>query len=289
VTRLWPLDLGTAELAPDPYRPGGWLLRVDGVAQSYVDLADLTHLEFEYTRRMAWVIDSAAPAGRPLRVLHLGGGALTLPRYIAATRPGSAQVVVERDAALAALIERELPLPPDAGIEIRIDDARAAVDGGLGAVDPFDLVVTDVYQAAQMPRSVASSEFAAGIAGLLHSAGTYAANVADLPPLAFSKVQVATLRTAFPDVCLIAEPGVLRGRRYGNVILAATPRPRGLPTARIARMSARDAFPSRLLHGDALDGFVAGAKPATDATATDLDGVRPPPGHHLITISKPDT
>jgi spermidine synthase len=259
------VDLGIAELAPDPYRPGGWLLRVDGVAQSYVDLADPTYLEFEYMRRMAWIVDAAAPPTAPLRTLHLGGGALTLPRYVAATRPGSAQVVVERDSALADLIQRELPLPADAGIEIRIGDARAAVD--QGDPDGFDLVLADVYSAARMPHSVASAEYAAAVANLMRPDGVYAVNVADLPPLAFSKVQAATLRTAFADVCVIAEPGLLRGRRYGNVILAATGRPDGLPATRIARVSARDVFRSRLIHGDALDGFMAGADPVTDATA----------------------
>jgi hypothetical protein len=282
---VWPVDFGTAELVRDATRPGGWLLKVDGVAQSYVDLVDLAHLEFEYTQRMAWVIDSVP--GRALRVLHLGGGGLTLPRYIAVTRPGSAQVVVERDAALVALVQRELPLPAGAGIEIVIADARAAVDeGGFAGyvaanAGGFDLVLADVYQAAQMPPSVASTEFAAAVARLLRPDGTYVANVADMPPLAFSKVQAATLGTAFTDVCLLAEPGLLRGRRYGNVVLAATNDPSGLPVERIARLSARDPFPSRLVHGDALDGFIAGARPATDATATgtavrrNLDGWSP--------------
>src|SRR2546429_3185620 len=102
-------EFGATELVADPGRAHGWTLLVDRVPQSYVDLDDPGHLEFEYVRRVASVIDAAAPAGVPLRVLHLGGGALTLPRYLAATRPGSTQRVLERDAALTALILRELP------------------------------------------------------------------------------------------------------------------------------------------------------------------------------------
>ncbi|HEX5205144.1 MAG TPA: spermine synthase, partial [Actinoplanes sp.] len=88
---------GIAELIPDADRPAAYSLMLDGAPQSYVDLEDPTHLEFEYIRRMAAVIDLIAPAGAPVRALHLGGGALTLPRYIAATRPGSPQRVVEID------------------------------------------------------------------------------------------------------------------------------------------------------------------------------------------------
>jgi spermidine synthase len=76
------------ELVPDPDRPRAWTLVVDGTPQSHVDLDDPRHLEFEYMRRLGHLIDLAAPPARPLRVLHLGAGALTLARYVAATRPG---------------------------------------------------------------------------------------------------------------------------------------------------------------------------------------------------------
>src|SRR2546423_600544 len=99
MSRLGDRRRGAAALVPDPDRPGGWTLRLDGTPQSYVDTADPAVLHFEYMRRLGSVVDAAAPAGEPLRVLHLGGGALTLARYVAATRPGSTQQVVERDAA----------------------------------------------------------------------------------------------------------------------------------------------------------------------------------------------
>ncbi|MYW28536.1 spermidine synthase-like protein, partial [Streptomyces sp. SID2119] len=83
------VDCGTARLLPDVDRDRAWLLTVDEAPQSYVDLDDPTYLEFEYVRRLAHVLDCAAPEDAPLDVLHLGGGALTLPRYVAATRPGS--------------------------------------------------------------------------------------------------------------------------------------------------------------------------------------------------------
>jgi hypothetical protein len=269
-----PVGYGLARLRPDPDRPGGWTLFVDGVEQSYVDLSDPTHLEFGYVRRLACVVDTAAPAGRPLRVLHLGGGALTLPRYVAATRPGSAQVVVERDALLAGLVARRLPLPAGADVRVEIADARAAVDAAGGR--SFDLVLGDVYQAAQMPGSVASTEFAAAVARLLTPRGLYAVNVADLPPLAFSRRQAATLRAVFADVGAVGDPGMRRGRRYGNLVLAAARQPGRLPVARLAGAAARDVFRGRLLHGEALDRFVAGALPVTDAAAE--GSPRPPAG-----------
>src|SRR5689334_4893504 len=120
---------GVAELIPDSDRAAAFSLMLDGAPQSYVDLDDPLHLEFEYVRRMAAAIDLLAPPGEPLRALHLGGGGLTLPRYLAATRPGSPQRVVEIDGPLVELVRRELPLPSKANVRVRVGDARAAVEG----------------------------------------------------------------------------------------------------------------------------------------------------------------
>ena len=104
------IDSGVAELVADADRPRAWTLRVDGIPQSHVDLDDPLYLEFEYMRRLGHLADLAAPAGQPLRVLHLGGGGLTLARYVAASRPGSSQLAVDSDGALVGLVRRLLPL-----------------------------------------------------------------------------------------------------------------------------------------------------------------------------------
>jgi spermidine synthase len=267
-------DLGIAELVPDADRPSGWTLFVDGVPQSYVDTEDPTWLEFEYVRRLASVVDTAAPAGVPLRVLHLGGGALTLPRYVAAARPGSVQRVVERDAALTALVRRVLPLPRGADLRVRAADGRAALVSS--APGRFDVVVADVYGGSRMPARFTSVEFARAVARVLRPGGRYAVNVGDGPPLAFARRQVATLAEVFAEVCLTADAGVLRGRRFGNLVLVCGAG--ALPVAELTRAAARDPFPARLLAGGQLDRFRAGARPVTDADAEDS----PPPPRDLF-------
>ncbi|BCJ59643.1 spermidine synthase [Micromonospora endophytica] len=249
------------ELAVDPARPTGRTLLAGGVEQSYVDLADPTYLHFEYVRRMAAVADLAAPAGAPLDVLHLGGGALTLPRYVAATRPGSVQVVVERNPAVVDLVARDLPATP-AGVEVRVADAREAVV--TAPASGYDLVLADIYRAARMPPHVTTVTFAAEVARVLRPDGIYLVNVTDLPPLVLTRVQAATLRAVFADVCVVADRRMLRGRRYGNMVLAATPRPHRLPVARLAARARRDPVPGGVLHGPALDTFIAGARPRTE-------------------------
>ena len=130
---------GTAELLADADRDGSWMLLVNDTPQSHVDLDDPTHLEFEYVRRMGHVLDLAAAPGGAIDAVHLGGGALTLPRYVAVTRPGSRQRVVEYDQPLTDLVREHLPLPRGARIRVRADDARV----GLAALHPdsADVVV----------------------------------------------------------------------------------------------------------------------------------------------------
>ncbi|MDQ7905013.1 fused MFS/spermidine synthase [Phytohabitans sp. ZYX-F-186] len=259
-----PVASHVIELVPVSTRPGARVLYVDGVAQSYVDLVDPTYLHFDYVRRMASVIDAAAPKREPVDALHLGGGGFTLPRYLAATRPDSTQVVVERDAALLDLVQRELPLP-HGDLRVRLADAGEAIEAEPAA--GYDLVLADVYEAAKMPAHVAGVEFAAQVARVLRPDGLYTVNLTDLPPLGYSRVQAATLRAVFADVCLIAGRAMLRGRRYGNVVLAAARKPGRLPVARLTTRALRDPVAGVVLHGAALDRFIDGAQPLHQTTS----------------------
>jgi hypothetical protein len=253
-----PVGSGVATIAPDPDHPGCWILAVDGLPQSYVDTGNPRNLRYRYMRRLADVVGAAAPKD----ILHLGGGAMTLPRYVAATRPGAVQRVVEVDAALTELVRRVLPLPRGANVRVRAADARKAVEVTGDA--RFDLVIADVYSAARVPASLGTVEAAAEIARVLRPHGWYAANLADGRDLAYTRGQMATLKQVFPDLCLIAEPGVIKGRYFGNLVAVAGP---GLPLASLAAEAARDQFPCRLLHGADLDRFIAGARPVTDTDA----------------------
>ena len=266
------VDSGAAELVPDTDRGGGWTLLLGGTPQSHVDLDDPTYLEFEYVRRLGHLVDLAAEPGRPLRVLHLGGGALTLARYVAATRPGSRQHAVEVDGALVDLVRRALPVRPAGSVRVHVGDART----WLARTPPagVDLIVVDVFAGARTPAHLTSVEFAQAGAAALAPGGLYAANIGDGAPLAFTRAQVSTALAVFTDACLIACTSVLGGRRFGNLVLVAGNR--SLPVAGLAGAAARDPFPARVLHGAALARFTGGAPPVTDETARQSPA--PPPG-----------
>ncbi|MCM2391617.1 spermidine synthase [Streptomyces albipurpureus] len=261
VTRT--VDHGTAKLMPDIDRARAWLLTVDGAPQSYVDLDEPAHLEFEYTRRFAHLIDSIAPERTPIEVLHLGGGALTLPRYTAATRPGSRQQVVEWDRGLLALVRECLPLPADAGIEVHAADAREWI--AAAPTHSTDLIIADVFGGSRVPGHLTSVEYARAVSRVLRPGGVYAANLADSAPFAFLGRQLATFGTVFDQLAVIAEPAVLRGRRFGNVLLLASEAP--LDIAALARRTAADPFPARVEHGSGLARLIGAAEPVRDHDA----------------------
>ncbi|MFE5966132.1 spermidine synthase [Streptomyces sp. NPDC056463] len=257
------VDGGTARLMPDVDRERAWLLTVDGAPQSYVDLDDPAYLEFEYARRLAHVLDSAADEGEPLAVLHLGGGALTLPRYVATTRPGSRQDVVEADRGLLDLITEHLPLPEGSGVTVHGADARAWLESAPAA--SADVLVADVFGGSRVPAHLTSVEYAREARRVLRPGGIYAANLADGAPFAFLRSQLATFAAVFPELALIAEPAVLRGRRFGNAVLVASDRE--VDTIRLARRAAADAFPARVEYGDTLTRFTGDARPVGDLDA----------------------
>ncbi|WP_199547729.1 spermidine synthase [Streptomyces sp. N35] len=268
------VDHGVAKLMPDVDRPRAWLLTVDGAPQSYVDLDDPTHLEFEYARRLAHAIDSLD--GGPVDAVHLGGGALTLPRYLAATRPGSRQHVVEADQGLLALIAEQLPVAEDTGIRMYGADARGWLESAADTC--ADLLVADVFGGSRVPAHLTTIGYAREAERVLRPGGVYLANLADGAPFTFLRSQLATFQTVFGHLALIAEPGVLRGRRFGNAVLVAAHHE--LDTAGLARRTAADAFPARVVQGQALVRFIDGAKPVQEADA--VASPEPPGGTFSI-------
>ena len=271
----WTVSGGEAELLADADRPGAFLLAVDGVAQSYVDLVDPTHVEFGYVRVLAAVVDALAPpTPAPIAVVHVGGGAATLARRIAVMRPGSAQTVIEADEALARGVEERLGT---AGFTFRLGDGRGEV-AWLPA-DTAAGLVTDAFVGSAVPPPLTTREYLQDVRRVLNVDGWYAVNVADAHPFAYARRVVATVDEVFARCLLVAEPGVLRGRRFGNVICVGSDR--ALPEGDLVRAVAADAAsPNRVVAGDDLHEFLAGAAPLRDED--DMPSPTPPPGAFSI-------
>ena len=258
------------ELLRDLDRETGWVLLVDGVEQSYVDTADPTHLEFEYMQHMALAVDAVLPAPRPVRAVHLGGGAQTMPRWLQATRPGTTQVVIEADAAVLDTVAWLGPVP---GCQVVVGDALSS----LGALPDamFDLLVWDLYDG---PRAVTTTLTGPAVTDMRRvlrpDGGLLVLNVSDVLPFEVVRPVLAALRQCCSDVGLLAEPSTLRGRRSGNCVLVGATDGR-LPLDVLHRAAAGAAVRARVVAADDLEVFVGDARPATD------DEPLPPPDEAL--------
>jgi hypothetical protein len=253
------ITTGTARLEQDRDDPDGWTVHVNGVPSSYVDLADPTRLVFEYHQWTAAVIDAVHDEGA-LRMVHLGGAGCAFPRYVAATRPGSRQLVLEVDQRLVDLVRASFGASGAAGFKLKVADARE----GLRAVPDGtqDVVVRDAFAGDRVPGHLVTAEFLRDVDRVLAPGGVWIANLADRPPMPHSRAELATTGSVFAHVALMAEPGVFRGRRYGNALLVASQSP--LPERALVRALSGGVAPARLVAGEDARHFCAGAGVVTD-------------------------
>ncbi|TQL52734.1 spermidine synthase [Subtercola boreus] len=250
-----------AELRADDIGGSGFTLYIGGEQQSHVFTGDPRSLRFDYLRRIANLADLLAPAGAPLRVLHLGGGALTLARYIAATRPGSPQTVIEFEADLLDLVTEVAPLPEGIDLGVIIDDARAGLDRASESA-PFDLIVADVYLGSATPAHLASVEFYRELVALLGDAGVLAVNVADDRDLPVARAAAASLAEVFPLVLVAGAQALTEDLDEGNAVLFAS-RWAGLVSL-AAALQAAGPHPSGLVGTERLTAFIGDARAVHD-------------------------
>jgi spermidine synthase len=260
-----PCDVETAyhcaAVVVDENRPSGRLLMLNSARHSYVDLADPRHLEFAYTRWIGAVADVRAPAGVPLNALHIGGGGVTLPRYLAATRPGTRSVVLELDGGLVALDRARLGLRTGPDLRVVVGDARVRLR--REPAGHYDLVVGDAFGHLVVPWHLATREMFGQIRSVLRPDGVYAQNVIDYPPARFIRAEVATVTAVLPHVALVAPPDALDGHTGANFVIVASAAPLPLDALR-ARLAQTADEPVTVLTGPALDEFVGGARVLTD-------------------------
>lgn len=267
----YPIDTGTATLEPDPLHPDGWLLSVNGVQSSHVVIGRPEELSFEYMRWIAAGIDAwlglpGAPNPGRLRVTHLGGAGCSLARHLAAAHPGSRHTVVELDAALAGLVRGWFDIPRAPTVKIRVGEARAVTESFADA--SRDVIIRDAFAGAVTPKPLVSAEFFAHAHRALALGGLLVLNCGDTRELAGARAEIAGLLGSFEHVAAIADPPMLKGRRYGNIILLASDVP--LPEAdsddatRLARTLLGGAVPAHYKDDRWTRRLASGATPFRD-------------------------
>lgn len=237
-------------------------LHLDTLPHSSVDLEDPTALTYPITRAMTAAVDAARPGTVPIAALHIGGGAMTLPRHAAATRPGSSSDVLEIDGKVTELSRTYLGAADIPRLSVRTGDARTAVR--RTPAGSYDVVVGDAFGSMAAPWHLTTVEAARDIRTALKPDGVYVANLIDHSPDRFVRAEIATLRTLFRHVVVASEAGVFAGGEGagGNHVVVASQVP--VPVASFAARL-RTAVPGwQVLDEDATAAFAAGAQVLTD-------------------------
>lgn len=252
-----------ARVEADPLRPTGRILVLDDLRHSYVDLADPTHLELGYARRLADAIDTAFPAEQPLDAVHVGGGGFTMPRWLAATRSGSASTVLELDPGVVQLGHRQLAVGDIPGVQIRIGDARTSLQALPD--NSADLVIGDAFGSRSVPWHLATREFLTEVQRVLRPGGVYLLNVIDYDPLDLLAAETATAAAVFDEVGLLVSPGHFGDGEGGNAVLVATGS--GLDWSGPLRRATAAGEALAVLDPDRAAAFATGAPVLTDGYA----------------------
>ena len=242
------ISTGTAEILADDYRDNGYILNVNGVPSSHIVVGEPRELEFEYMRWIAAAVEAFLPVSpQSLRMTHLGGAGCTLARYFAALWPQSRHTVVELDARLAELARTLFDVPRSPTVKIRAAEARSETEGFRPA--SRDIIIRDVFAGAITPRPLTTVEFFQAAHRCLAPGGLYVANCGDHSDLAIAKAELTGMREVFDHVAAIADPAMLKGRRYGNIVLVASdsamPAAGSLGAAQLAKVLLGGAVPAQ--------------------------------------------
>lgn len=244
------ISTGKAEVVADEFRSDAYLLYINGVPSSHVAIGRPRDLEFEYMRWIAaavepFVADHLDP--ERLRVTHLGGAACTLARYFADLWPSSRHTVVELDDKLAAYVREWFDIPRAPTVKIRVGEARRVTDSFQPATR--DVIIRDVFAGATTPETLSTVEFFRAAHRSLAPGGLYVANCGDHSDLRGAKAELAGMAQVFSHLAVIADPAMLKGRRYGNIILLGSDLPlpaEGSPAAAaLARPLLQGAVPAQ--------------------------------------------
>lgn len=258
------IDTGIAEIVEES--DGSVTLLVNGVPSSNNVPEDPERLEFEYMRWITAAIEELASFKNPTsksRLTHLGGAGCTLARYFAHVWPGSRNTVVEIDSALAQLVREVFDIPKSPAVKIRVGDAREETDKFVP--NSRDVIIRDVFAGATTPRSLTTVEFFEAARSSLSENGLYIANCGDHSDLTNAKEELAGMMEVFPHVAVIADPAMLKGRRYGNIMLLGTDHPLEA-SPQLTRRLLQGAVPAQFKDEKWARQLSSGAEPRHDET-----------------------
>jgi predicted O-methyltransferase YrrM len=221
-------------------------LKLDNLTHSIVFLDRPEQLTLPYAFVMGAALDSLAKPSEPITALHIGAGAFTLPRYVAATRPGSLNTVMEIDPAVVDTARDDFGLRSDPKLRVEEGDARPLIEDEPSG--SYDVVIGDAFSGNSVPWQLTTKEFLEEVRRMLNPRGVYLMNFIDHGN-DFVRAEVATVRKMFEYVALF--------NLGNNHVLVGSDRP--ILESMIPRLAANHVSEPPVA-GPALDQLIGGAR-----------------------------
>jgi predicted membrane-bound spermidine synthase len=179
-------------------------LLLDRLVHSSVKIGDPRYLGYAHEQVQAGVTRLIADRRPGPRVLVIGGGGYTYPRWVDAFVPGARVEVVEIDPGVTEVAHAELGLPRDTPIVSHHMDGRQFVRERAGPGE-YEIVVLDAVNDLSVPYHLLTRELDDAVRRLLAPDGVYMVSVIDR--YQDGRLLPAVLRTvgaAFPTVQLLS-------------------------------------------------------------------------------------
>lgn len=179
-------------------------MALDRLVHSLVDVENPDRLEYGYERIYPEILEYLVDLkGTDLRVLVIGGGGYSLPRYIETVYPQMSVDVVEIDPGVTQAAHDFLGLPAETKIRTFNEDGRQFLVG-LSPTEKYDLILLDAVNDLSVPYHLTTLEFDQLLANHLFEDGILVTNLIDGYRRLFAAAYLRTIQRVFPHTALLA-------------------------------------------------------------------------------------
>lgn len=172
----------------------------DGPSQSIVKVGDPRHLELPYARVLPACL-AFTPNLRRILIVGLGGG--TIPRFIHSYFPEMIIDVVELDPAVVTVATEYCGFEEGARLRVHVDDGRDFIEASRGG---YDAIILDSFDTDSIPAHLTTLEFLKAVRKALAPEGIAIANIWGRAINRLYGCMLLTYQAAFEDLYILDVP-----------------------------------------------------------------------------------
>ncbi len=207
-------------------------LFLDRLMHSAIVEGDPTAMGYDYERVYRAYTEEQLARDPELRLLVIGAGGYSFPRYMVAQHPQATVETLEIDPGVVRFNQEHLGLPPDSPIVTHIGDARLFLNGADGPPPrgAYQVVQGDAFNDVSVPYHLTTREFDRLVRASMTPDGIYLVNMVDSGYEGrFTQAYVNTLRAVFANVAIYALDNQIGHHGHATFVIVASDTPLSRP------------------------------------------------------------